>query len=374
MKKVSILALHLGYGGIEKCISSLANALVNDYEVEILCTYKLYDEPVYEIDKKVKIKYLTDVMPNKNEFKLAVKHKNIIKILKEGIKALNVLYHKKYANIKAIKNCHSDIIISTRDYFNYLVGKYAKQEKIGWEHNHHHNDKKYINNLTKSCRHLDKLILVSNNLKDYYTKLFEDKKINCQCIYIPNFLDQIPELSSKLKNNNLLSVGRLSKEKGMADLIDVYKLVDLKVNDTHLNIIGDGVEKENIEKKILKDNLALKVELHGFQDKDYINRFYLDSSLYLMTSKTESFGLVLVEAMSYGLPCIAYDSAEGANDIIQNNYNGYLIKNRNEHDMADKIIELLNNRKELQRLGNNAKKTALKYSQKEVLEEWKKVL
>lgn len=374
MKKISILALHLGYGGIEKCISALANALTNDYEVEILCTYKLYDNPVYDIDKKVRIIYLTDVIPNKNEFKLALKHKNIIKIIKEGMKAIKVLYLKRYSNIKAIKKCNSDIIISTRDYFNYLVGRYSKQEKIGWEHNHHHNDKKYINNLIKSCRNIDKLVLVSNNLKEYYKKLFEDKNMSCQCIYIPNFLDDIPEVSSNLKNNNLLSVGRLSKEKGMIDLIDVYKLVDLKINDTHLNIIGDGVEKENIEKKIIKDNLALKVELHGFQDKEYINNYYLDSSIYLMTSITESFGLVLIEAMSYGIPCIAYDTAEGANDIIQNNYNGYLIKNRNEHDMADKIIELLNNRKELQRLGSNAKKTALKYSQKEVLEEWKKVL
>ena len=374
MKKISILSLHLGYGGIEKCISALANALINDYEVEILCVYKLYDKPAYDIDKKVKIKYLTDVIPNKNDFKLAIKHKNIIKILKEGFKAIKVLYYKKNKSIKAIKECNSDILISTRDYFNKLSSKHFKGYKIGWEHNHHHNDRSYIKKVYKSCFNLDNLVLVSNNLKDYYAKLFKEKHIKCECVYIPNFLDEIPSASSKLDNNNLISVGRLSPEKKMGDLIDVYKLINLKINDTHLDIIGDGVEKELIEQKIMKENLALNIKLHGFKDKEYINDCYLNSSIYLMTSKTESFGLVLVEAMSYGIPCIAYDSAEGANDIIQNNYNGYLIKNRNEHDMADKIVSLLNNRKELKRLGENAKKTALKYSKKEVLEEWIKIL
>lgn len=374
MKKISILSLHLGYGGIEKCITALANALVNDYDVEILCVYKLYDNPVYDIDKKVKIKYLTNVIPNKNDFKLALKHKNIIKILKEGIKSIKVLYLKKKCSIKAIKECNSDILISTRDYFNILSGKYFKNNKIGWEHNHHHNDKSYIKKIVKSSKKLNILVLVSNNLKDYYGNLFKEKHINCKCIYIPNFLDEIPNISSKLNNNNLISVGRLSPEKKMPDLIDVYKLVNLKINDTHLDIIGDGVDKEIMEQKILRENLALKIKLHGYQDKDYINKCYLNSSIYLMTSKTESFGLVLVEAMSYGIPCIAYDTAEGANDIIQNNYNGFLIKNRNEHDMADKIVSLLNDRKELKRLGENAKKTALKYSKKEVLEEWIKIL
>ena len=93
-----------------------------------------------------------------------------------------------------------------------------------------------------------------------------------------------------------------------------------------------------------------------------------------MTSYTESFGLVLIEAMAYGIPCIAYDSAEGANDIIQNNYNGYLIKNRNEHDMADAVIKLLSNRAELKRLSNNARQTALKYTATSVKDKWLEVL
>ena len=69
MKKVSILALHLGYGGIEKSVAALANMLCKKYEVEIACTYKLFEKPVFPIDDSVKIVYLTDVKPNKVELK-----------------------------------------------------------------------------------------------------------------------------------------------------------------------------------------------------------------------------------------------------------------------------------------------------------------
>ena len=62
MKKITILALHLGYGGIERCISTLANSLIDEYEIEIISTYKIYDEQAFKIDDKVKIKYFLNFL------------------------------------------------------------------------------------------------------------------------------------------------------------------------------------------------------------------------------------------------------------------------------------------------------------------------
>ena len=375
MKKLKILALHLNYGGIESCICDVANMLCHYYDIEIICIYKLLDHPAFELDDRVKVTYLTEnIKPNDNEFKIAFKHFNFIKCFFIGLKSLYILYLKKHTMIKALKESDGDIYLSTRIYINKLLGKYGHGLKLGWEHNHHQNDQAYINKFLKSCQHLDKVILVSKSLKEYYEKLFATKNISCSCIWIPNFIKSLPEEKTKFNNGNLISVGRLSPEKGFSDLINVYKIVDLNCEDTHLDIIGDGNESSNINNKIIDNNLTRKITMHGFQDKDYINKYYLNSSLYLMTSYTESFGLVLIEAMSYGLPCIAYDSAEGANDIIQNNYNGYLIKNRNEHAMAETIIKLLNNRNELKRLSNNARQTALKYTSNEVKDQWLEVL
>ena len=75
MKKISILSLHLGYGGIEKSVSALANMLSNKYEVEIACTYKLFEKPVFSIDNKVNVIYLTNVKPNKDSLRDAINKK-----------------------------------------------------------------------------------------------------------------------------------------------------------------------------------------------------------------------------------------------------------------------------------------------------------
>ena len=89
-----------------------------------------------------------------------------------------------------------------------------------------------------------------------------------------------------------------------------------------------------------------------------------------MTSYTESFGIVLIEAMSHGLPCIAYDSAEGAREIINSGENGYLIKNRNAEMMIKKISDLIDNSSERKKIGKNARNSISKYTSDVVGEEW----
>ena len=99
-----------------------------------------------------------------------------------------------------------------------------------------------------------------------------------------------------------------------------------------------------------------------------------DSSIYVMTSHTESFGLVLIEAMSAGVPCLAYTSAQGANEIISNGVDGYLIKDRNEDEMIEKISELINDSKLRNKLGLNAKEKAKEFSKEKIVKIWENIL
>lgn len=376
MKKVTILALHLGYGGIEKCIAALANSLVDTYKVEILAIYKLYEEPAFYIDPRVHIRYLSKVVPNKNDFKYALKRVNIFKIIKEAIRALNILRIKRKVLIDAIDSCDSDIIISTRDYTNKYLGEYRNNNviAIGWEHNHPHGDKVIMKRLRNSCKYLDKLVVVSRDLKHIYSEDFKNNDIKCQVEYIPNFLEKLPKKINKLDNKNIISVGRLEPEKGFLDLVSVFKLIELKDGEVYLNLVGDGSQKDKIFKNIVDNNISRKVKMPGYLDFEELNKLYEETSLYLMTSYTESFGLVLIEAMSHGIPVIAFSCAEGAKELINNGVNGYLINNRNEHEMADRAVKLLNNTDKLKELGENARTTALKYSKDEVKKMWIKLL
>lgn len=370
MKKVSILSLHLGYGGIEKSIAALANMLCEKFEVEIACTYKLFEKSAFPINERVSIKYLTDVKPNKENLKKAIKSKNVFKIFKEGVYAFNVLRLRKKTMIEYIDECDSDVIIATRDKFDEWLGDYGKKEtlKIGWEHNHYHNNFKYADNIVRSNRKLDYLVLVSNSLKKYYSRKLVDEK--CKCLYIPNVIESMPKNEASLNQKRLISVGRLSPEKGFMDLLKIFTLLRKKHKDWRLDIVGDGVEKEKLEKFINDHNLKESVMLHGFRDKEYIDRLLHDSSIYLLTSFTESFGIVLIESMSHGVPCIAFDSAEGARELIQSGKNGYLIKNRSFEAFIKKVDDLINSKYDRKRMGRVSRNGVKQYTCEVVSKQW----
>ena len=132
----------------------------------------------------------------------------------------------------------------------------------------------------------------------------------------------------------------------------------------------DKLEQYKDRIKIYQEKLQKVITFHGYQNKEYIDKLLNKSSVYLMTSYTESFGIVLIEAMSHGVPCISFSSAEGACDIIENEKDGYLIRNRNNEKMAEKIVEVLNNQELLQTLGENARNKSLNYSSELVKKKW----
>ena len=375
LKKVTILALHLGYGGIEKSIAALANLLVDEYEVEIISSYQLFDKPAFDIDPRVEVRYLiTKFKPNREAWKASLKHLRPISFIKESFNSVMTLALRRSTMIRAIENCHSDIIISTRDLFNTWLGNYGKKScyKIGWEHNHYHGDMSYADKVTKSAKNLDALVLVSDSLRKFYKKQLANTK--CKCFYVPNILDTVPERLSKLNEKRLISVGRLSREKAYEDLLDVFQVIHTQEPSWRLDIIGDGAQKNLLGDRIFAEGWTDCVKLHGFQDKTYINNLLSKSSIYLMSSITESFGIVLIEAMSHGLPCVAFDSAEGATELIEDGKNGFLISYRNKEEYAKKVIELIQNKKERTQLGKNGRETSLCFTSDKVKRDWMKVL
>lgn len=375
LKKVTILALHLGYGGIEKSIVALANLLVDEYEVEIISSYQLFDKPAFDIDPRVEVCYLiTKFKPNREAWKTSLKHLRPISFIKESFNSVMTLALRRSTMIRAIEESHSDIIISTRDLFNTWLGNYGKKScyKIGWEHNHYHGDMSYADKVTKSAKNLDALVLVSDSLRKFYKKQLANTK--CKCFYVPNILDTVPERLSRLNEKRLISVGRLSREKAYEDLLDVFQLIHKKEPSWRLDIIGDGAQKNLLGDRIFAEGWTDCVKLHGFQDKTYINNLLSKSSIYLMSSITESFGIVLIEAMSHGLPCVAFDSAEGATELIEDGKNGFLISYRNKEEYAKKVIELIQDKKERTQLGKNGRETSLCFTSDKVKRDWMKVL
>ena len=173
-------------------------------------------------------------------------------------------------------------------------------------------------------------------------------------------------------NKNIITIGRLSPEKGQKDLIDVFKMVNKELPKTKLFIVGDGPLKKELENYTKELKLTNKIIFTGFLGNKEKEKYILDSSIFILPSYTESFGLVLIEAMSYGLPCIAFDSSDGARELLKNNV-GILVKDRDKEKMATEIIKELKNKN-----GSEYSDKGYKYCQRNsihnVKEEWFNIL
>lgn len=369
--EITIMALHLNYGGVEQYISSLCKMLGEKYKINIITTYKINDKPAFEFDENIKITYLIKGSPNKQEILKAIKEKKFFNIIKEGIKSIKILYLKRKRNIIAIKSIDSKYIITTRTFHNRLVGYYSDKKiiKIATEHNYHNNNKKYINKVIQSIKGFDYFILVTENLKEFY----QNKVNNTKCIYIPNVIDKLPNKSTKLKNNNIINIGRLEQEKAQEELIDIVKELKKEIKDIKLFLIGDGSLRHELNKKIKENNLEDNIILTGFLSKEEMEKYFIDSKLFVMTSYTESFGLVLIEAMSYKVPCIAYDSADGAKVLLKNDV-GILIENREKKQMVIKIKELLKDNKKLKEYSEKGYNSCKSYLIENVKKQWLEIL
>lgn len=359
--KITFMALHLKPGGIEKFISTTAKFLSKKYDVEVVSVYKYKREEEIDIDKKIKVVYLLDekYKPNKNKILSSLKNKEFINLIKELFVAVKIIYLKRIRMIKYIKRCNSSIIISTRIQHNSILSEYGSNNilKIATEHNYY--SKKYSQKVLNSCSNIDYFVVSTDDQKEYYEKLFTG--INTKIIKIPFALENIPKDSSKLDNYNLIAIGRLSKEKGFDDLLVLFAQLLEKDKRFKLKIIGDGQEEENLKELIKTLKISNNVDLCGRKKSEEITNELLNSSMLLMTSLTESFGIVLIEAMSCGVPCIIFDDAKGACEIIKEGYNGYIVESRNKKIYIDKILKAFNNKKELKNMGKNAKEYSKKF-------------
>lgn len=372
--KITFLLLHLGYGGIESATINSANALSNYYDVELISFYNLKENQIKLLNRNVNVRYLYGCEPNKKEIKNAIQNFNIIKIFREGFKAIDILCKKKSLIKKEIINSDSFAIVSTRVEFSILLSKYGRDDsiKIAQEHHHHNNDKKYINCLKYKYKNIDYLCALTKNLQKDYKKFLKNTNGTTKIILLPNMIVDSKLTISDLNNKNVISVGRLEEGKKIDELIMIFN--DMSVKDSQLFIIGSGSKENELKELVNKLDINDKVKFLGYLDFSQQQDYYLKSSVFAMTSITEGLPMVLLEAMQHGLPCIAYETDSGVNDIIRNAKNGYVIKNRNQIEYEKKLKSILSNKKIKKEMQKEALETVKKFSSDSVLKIWFKIL
>lgn len=218
----------------------------------------------------------------------------------------------------------------------------------------------WINKLLKEIKRLAAFVVLSEEDKLNWPELN-----NLQVIFNPISINT--NMYSDCRSKKVIAVGRYTYQKGFDLLADAWKIVTASHPDWELNIYGGGdVDKYRhlaIEKGISKTFIC-NGSVHDITAK------YLESSIFVLSSRYEGFGLVIVEAMACGLPVVSFACPCGPRDIIHNNEDGFLIENGDIDSFAQKIIYLIENEEQRTKMGQSSKESVNRFKMENIGTQW----
>lgn len=217
---------------------------------------------------------------------------------------------------------------------------------------------------------LTKLVVLTDAAK-YELKTINPKVKAQQLVTIPDPImnHRDADVLSPLNTKNIVFVGRLSSEKGVMRLLRIWEKISPKVPDYTLRIYGEGYARAEMQAYIAKNKIQ-NVEFMGFCSE--LSAIYLNADLCCMTSDTEGFGMVLIESMYYGVPCISFDCPISPKEIIADA--GFTVPCFDEDVYANKIVEYLHSPDQKQALQKAAVKRAAHFYIDNILRSWMSLL
>lgn len=345
-----------GSGGLERVLSIKASYLTDHYgyKVIILSLNEGGDDPFYEFSPKINFRSITvsgNPLQYIRSYRKGIKNivaqinPDVILVCDDGLKAFfipSILETK----IPIIYERHVSKEIEMNHSFPFWKKALIKAK---WQL------------MGSLAQRFQKFVV----LTDGNTKEWENLK-NLEVI--PNPLSFYPDESSTLQNKKVIAVGKQGFQKGYDRLLPAWKIVQQKYPDWHLEIYGKIAPECKLEE--LAENLKIEKSVFFFPPEKDIQRKYLDASVYVMSSRFEGFGMVLIEAMACGLPCVSFDCNYGPSDIIQNDEDGLLVVNGDVKGLGEALLKLISQYHLRVKMGKNAKDNVIRFSPETVVRKW----
>ena len=184
---------------------------------------------------------------------------------------------------------------------------------------------------------------------------------------IPNMLTIQPKRVENYAAKRVISAGRYMSEKGFDRLLKAWNLLGQQFSDWHLYIFGNG--ERRLYQQIV-EQLHLGSTVHLMPATNDIAEEFSRSSIYVMSSRYEGFGLVLAEAMSCGLPCVSFDCPYGPREIITDGEDGLLAEDGNIKELTHKIGSLMAHEEQRKKMGKKAVTNIARYSPESIMPQW----
>lgn len=352
------------WGGIERVFTEKMNyfARVFGYDVYMLTTNQ-GDHPIpFPLDEHVHYEDLHVQSHLQYRYSFLIRyrmHFSKNRLLKRRLK-------------EKIESIRPDIIISTTSrYIPELVqlkgdSLLIAESHSGFEHLMEYDTMNWIRRLElKKLRNalakVDVLVALTEQDAKHWRRIHPHVEV------IPNVvhLNQTGRYSS-LEERRVIFVGRFCRQKSIPDLLAVWRIVHQRHPDWRLDMYGDGEYLEMLQNEI--KSMDANITVH--EPTLAIIERYCESSMLVLTSLYEPFGLVMVEAMSCGLPVVSFES-DGAEQILMDGNNGFIVKDRNIEAFADRVCRLMEDKTLRQQMGQNGILSSRRFSAEQVMPRWK---
>lgn len=356
-------------GGLERVITQKANYLVNqfDYEVVILTSEGLGKEPFFKLSSKIKVVDIDtpiDVaLPSNRVLKLFLLPFRFLKFRRRFIATL----YKERPNIT---------ISTLRRELLFLNGIKDGSVKIGEFHItrsvYHSNSptanlpllkffkKSFEKRLLKNLSKLQKVVMLTNEEQQRWPELN-----NTTVIYNP--LTIVCDTPSTTTSKVVMAAGRYTSQKGFDLLIEAWSRVAERADGWRLNIYGEGDDQEL---RALIDKYSLSKSCFLLPPTTNIAKRYSESSIFVLSSRYEGFGLVLCEAMSCGVAVVSFDCSSGPKEIITDGWDGILVESANVEKLAENIVYLIENPSKRVEYGAKAIESSKRFSEEIIMAQW----
>jgi glycosyltransferase involved in cell wall biosynthesis len=355
MKILYITPFVEGAGGVQRVLSTKTDYLIEkcNYEVSILATNSGTDATHYTFNEKINF-YSEQALGNHffylyNYSKILKKYIHIIKpdiivVCDNGYKGYAVPFLIPRRQ-KVIFECHGTRYTEENNtiFFDAILNRFKY---------------KFFD---VCAGQFSKVIVPVDDFRN------EFKSNNLVVISNPIwfFTKEVPNYSSK----KAIAVGRHCYQKNFQQMLSIWKKVLNKHPDWILEIYGES--DAAIDLRLIASSSGISHNVVFYDVVRNINEKYLEASIFLLTSKFEGFGMVLIEAMASGLPCVSFDCLRGPKDIITNNKNGFLIENGNEQAFVEKLSLLMENEELRIKLGTKAQESIAIYDLDKIMKQWK---
>ena len=260
-----------------------------------------------------------------------------------------------------------DIVITMEPSFSWYLANLELPEgvsKIVQMHNQHFFLEDWIDNMNK----VDALVCLTPKTKEFYEKIY-GKKDNI--FVLPNLIrSKIPASIKSHKDRPLkiISVGRLEDVKQPYHIIKAFEKINMIFPNSTLEFYGNGKMSSELKSFVKKLDISDKVFFRGYESN--LEKIFSDASLMILTSKRESFGLVIIEAFAYGVPVVAYSTSFGVDDLIDNDRDGYIVEQGDIDEVVNKSILLLNDNSKRDNFGEYGYHKINVYQYEKVMQKW----